>query len=490
MKNHIKRLFFDSAAFSVATMGNKLVAALLFPLYVAHLPKGDIADWGLTNTIILVLSYICILGTDTAMAFYFYDAKNQQERRIYFSNAIIFSVGMCVIFTILSYIFGSQLVGVIYETKNDYHLLLPIAFSSTIGAIIIQHILGYARYDRRVWLFNIFSMCYVIGSNLISIYFLVILKAGVVGIFYGQLIGQSAIALALLVIFRKEIIFKMSKEHLTSLIKYGAPLLPTLIAFWVMSSVSRPIIYYLVSKSNAEIYEACVRLASIIVLVTSPFQLAWRPFSMSVKDRADAPQLFGLVGRMLLIAGTLMVLLLSFFIQPIYAWFAQVHVKPYLSPGYLYVWALSLGTLFNVLQNVFGVGLLIKKQTKVVSQGFLIASGVYLIGNFILVPVFHIWGAVGMTVFSYLLVIVWVYWKNQKVYPIDFQFRAIAVYLAVFLAVMVGISWLQSHQFAHLWVYYLIATVVVVATIFITRLVSINSLHRMLRFLPTLGGKG
>ncbi len=490
MKKYIKRLFFDSAAFSVATMGNKLVAALLFPIYVTHLPKGDIADWGLTNTIVLILTYLCMLGTDTAMAFYFYDAKTKEERKVYFSNAIIFSVSVCAIFAALSYVFGSQLISVIYVTKNDYHLLLPIAFSATIGAIIIQHILGYARYDRRVWLFNIFSMCYVIGSNLVSIYFLVVLKAGVIGIFYGQLIGQSTIAIVLLFIFRKEIVFKLSKKHLSNLIHYGAPLLPTLIAFWVMSSVSRPIIYHLASKSSADIYEACVRLASIIVLITSPFQLAWRPFSMSIKDREDAPQLFGLVGRLLLIIGTLAILLLSFFIQPLYDWFAQVDDKPYLSSGYLYVWALSLGTLFNVLHSVFGVGLLIKKQTKIMSRGFFIAALVYLIGNVILVPIFHIWGAVSMTVVAYLIVILWVYTQNQKVYPIEFQFKSIMTYLGIFLLIMAGISWIQSNQLAHLWMYYIIAMILTVTVALLTGLIPINLLDRLKRFLPTLGGKG
>lgn len=487
MKQYIKRLFSDSAAFAVATMGNKLVALLLVPVYTRHLTGvGQLADWGLTNTITLILTYLCILGTDAAMAFYFYDAKDLRDRRIYFTNAVLFSAGMCALFTVLVWIGGAPLAKMIYKGNEDYSLLLPIAFLATLGAIVIQHILGYARYSRRVWLFNLFSMSYVIGASLLSVYFLVFERAGVMGIFYGQLLGQISVALILVVIFRKEFVLKLSRQHLSHLIAYGAPLLPTLLSFWVMTSVSRPILYHLDSPHYADIYEAVMRIASFIVLITSPFQLAWRPFSMSIKERQDAPQIYGLVGRALLVVGTLVIMFLTFFMEPLY----QIIIgRPDLSSGYLYVWALSLGTLFNVLHTVFGVGLLIKKKTKLISRGFLIAAVVYFIGCLILIPVFHIWGAASMTVLAYLIVIIWVYIQNQKNYPVDFRFRSVLTYIAIYLFLMVGITWVQMNEVENAWFYYGTALALQVVSVFVTRLFTLKSLNQIGSFLPKLGGK-
>ncbi|MBA4541807.1 polysaccharide biosynthesis C-terminal domain-containing protein [Thermoactinomyces daqus] len=488
MKQYIKRLFSDSAAFAIATMGNKLVSAMLGPVFIAYLSMGKYADWGQTNVVTMVLQYVCILGTDAAMAFYFYDAKTVEDRRIYFTNALLFSAGTCIVFTLLVYLFGGPLTDALYANSENYTYLLPVAFLATVGAIVIQHILGYARYSRRVWTFNIFSMAYVIGSNLLSILFLAYFHDGVMGIFYGQLIGQVGVALILLYLFRGEFHLKISRRHLSDLIRYGAPLLPTLLAFWAMSSVSRPIIYHLASPEHAAIYEAVMRLASIIVLITSPFQLAWRPFSMSIKDREDAPELFALVGRALLVVGTLAVMILTFFIQWIYGLYTVG--KHGYGMGYIYVWAVSLGTFFNVLQNVFGVGLMIKKKTKVISYGFMIAAVVYLVGNLILVPIFNIWGSVSMTVLAYLIVIVWVYYQNQKVYPINFRFRSIAIYLAVFFISMIGITYVQANHLENAWLYYLLALGVTMGTVFATGLFSIRSLNRIGRALPKLGGKG
>lgn len=488
MKQLIKRLFTDSAAFAIATMGNKLVSAMLVPFYIKYLNDQQFADWGQTNTYTLILTYLCILGTDTAMAFYYFDAKSDIERKTYLTNAVVFSATMCLLFTIFAYFFGPTLADVVYDNGGGYTYLLAVAFLATVGAIIIQHLLAYARYSQRVWLFNSFSMAYVIGSNLISLYFVIVYKAGVMGIFYGQLVGQMTVAAILLIIFRKELILKFSRKHLSDLIKYGAPLLPTLMAFWAMNSISRPMLYHMSSVNDAAIYEAMMRLASIIVLITSPFQLAWRPFSMSIKEREDAPQLYGLVGRLLLVVGTIAVMMLAFFMEPIYRLFTLGEEG--LASGYLYVWSLSLGTLFNVLHTVFGVGLLIKKKTKIISHGFMIAAVVYVIGCYLLIPVFRIWGAVSMTVVAYLIVIIWVYVHNQKVYPVDFRFRAMLIYLAVFLVAMVGVTWVQIEQLPNAWLYYLIALGITVAAVFMTRLFSINSIQQIGRLLPKLGGKG
>lgn len=486
MKSHLKRLFSDSAAFAVATIGNKLVAALLVPIYTRNLNEsGQLADWGITNNYTLILTYLCLLGTDAAMAFYFYDAKDERDRKIYLTNAVLFSAGICFLFSLLAFFIGDEVASIIYKTDQDYTQLLLIATLATLFAIIIQHLLGYARYARRVWVFNLFSMSYVIGSSLLSVAF-VVMGRGVLGLFYGQLIGQGIVAILLMILFRREFVFKPSKTHLNDLIRYGVPLLPTLVSFWVMTSVSQPIVYYLASIHHADIYAACLRLASMIVLITAPFQLAWRPFSMSIKDREDAKKIYGLVGRGLLVVGSLAIMLLAFVMKPLYQLFIG---RPDLETGYLYVWALSLGTLFNVMHTVIGVGLLIKKQTQKISRAFIIAAVIYLLGNIVLVPLYAIWGAVTMSVVAYFVVIILVYFQNQKVYPVNFRFRSMMTYLVIYLGMMVFITWIQVNQLSNQWIYYVIIFFIMAMTVFATRLFSWQSLNQIGSFLPRLGGK-
>src|SRR5690606_16686413 len=142
----LKQLFSDSAAFAIALMGNKLVAFLLIPVYTSYLDPAQYADWGLTNTITMVVSYLSILGTDAALAFYYFDAGEKRERRAYFTAATVFGAGVCTLFLIAALVVGSPLARLLYGRSTGYEHLLTLAMLATVAAIVIQMTLAYARY--------------------------------------------------------------------------------------------------------------------------------------------------------------------------------------------------------------------------------------------------------------------------------------------------------------------------------------------------------
>ncbi|RAL24574.1 lipopolysaccharide biosynthesis protein [Thermoflavimicrobium daqui] len=473
MKYLFKRLFSDSIAFAIANVGNKLVGLLLFPIFLRNMNQVEYADWGMTNTLTLIITYLSMLGTDAALAFYYHDVKTKQEKRGYLTATMVFSCMVCTLYFLVSLGISGPLSRILYESGMKNQWVIPIAILATLGAIIIQHLLAYTRYERRKWFFTFFSMVYVIGSSVLSMYFVVVLKQGLYGVFYGQLLGQGIISIILLILYRREFIFRVPLQYFKNLLQYGFPLLPTLMVFWVMNMVSRPIVYHMVSPEKAAIYEASIRFASVIALLTSPFQLAWRPFSISIKDREDAPRLYGIVARSGLVIGSLAIMCLSFVIEPLVKWVASQN-KPEYFEAYQYVWMLSFGTILNVLHLIIGVGLLIHKKTKAISHAFMVAAIVYLLGCLLLTPMFKIWAVCVMNILAYLVIIVLVYWQNQKVYPVDFRFRSMLIYITVYLALMTGITWIQMSQWQHLWLYDLLALFIAIIAVFASGLFSVK----------------
>jgi O-antigen/teichoic acid export membrane protein len=484
MRNKLKQLFSDSASFAIATMGNKMVAFLLLPIMTRHLRAAQYGDWDLTNTLTLVVTYLSVLGMDAALAFYYFDAKDEQEKRSYFTATVLFSSGICVLFLLVTLLFGDPLSRLLYN--KPYADVMAIAIAATVGAIVIQHTLALARYNRRVWLFNIMSMSYVIGSNLLSVIFLIYGQGGVRGIFFGQLVGQIAVAAILVFLFRREFTWRVKKKHLLDLLRYGAPLLPTMLAFWVMNAMSRPMIYHMVSESEAGIYGVAFRFATMVALVTSAFQLAWRPFAMSIKEREDAPRIYSFVARAFLVVGAFFILGLEFIIQPLIQWTTG---KPEYWSAYPYVWMLSFGTVLNTLHLIVGVGLLIQKKTSTISQVFIMAAILYFIGNFILVPLYGNWGTAAMTVVTYLFVVLLIYRKSQQVYPVAFRMPSMLAFLAVYLVTMIGITWIQVNDWPDKWVYYVVATLINIAAVFITGVFRLRSLPVLFRMVPKIGQK-
>lgn len=479
----LKQLFSDSAAFAIALMGNKLVAFLLLPVYTRYLDPGQYADWGLTNTITMIVSYLSILGTDAALAFYYFDAKEKQERRAYFTAATLFSAGICTLFLIAALGMGSPLARVLYGRPTGYEHLLTLAMLATVASIVIQMNLAYARYSRKVWTFNAMSMSYVIGSALLNVVSLKFTDWGVNGIFVGQVAAGFIVALILVWMFRKEFTRKLRWDHLKHLLRYGAPLLPTLLAFWVMNMLNRPMIIYFASREEAGLFEAAFRFASVIALITAAFQLAWRPFAMSIKERPDAPRIYSLVGRAFIVVSALAIMGLSFVIQPL---MELATGRPEFAEAYPYVWMLSLATVFNTFHLIVGVGLLIRKQTRVISQVFVMVAILYVLGNLVAIPLFRNWGAGVMAMLAYLFIVILIHHRSRSAYPVDFRMGSILVFLVIYVAVMAGITWIQVDEWSNKWLYYSLGLLIVIAAVFVTGIFRIQSFRVALQRLPEL----
>jgi len=471
----IKELFLDSFAFAFATLGNKLVSFFLFPIYTHYLKPAPFGYWDVTNTLTLLLSYFSILGTDAALAYYYFDVKKEKEKNAYFTAAISISFLTSLFFLALFFIFKDFVIFVFYNSDKSYKDVVLYALLATVEAVVIQLMLAFARYSRRIWTFNFMSMFYWISSSLLNVLFLVSFGMGVLGIFLGQLLGGAFTLLILLLLFYQKLNFSFKKEHIFKLLSYGIPLLPSLLSFWIMNSLSRPLIANMVSPHDAGLYSAAFRLASFIFLITAGFQLAFRPFAMSIKEREDAPYIYSLLARSLLILGTFAIMFLNFFIKDIMALLTSYDYIV----AYPIVWVLSLSTLFNTFYVVISVGLLIKKKTSIISKAFFYASCFYLILNFLVIPRYSFFGASIVSLLTYLFIIYYIYFKAQKIYYIPFKMTSITVYLFYYLCLMTAITLLQIYNFPFLTFFNFLAFLSLVAVLFLTRLGRLTWLHQV-----------
>ncbi|MCS1352251.1 lipopolysaccharide biosynthesis protein [Mechercharimyces sp. CAU 1602] len=482
MKTNLKQLFSDSAAFSLALMGNKLVAFLLVPVYTTYLSVQQYGYWDITTSVLLIVTYLSMMGTDVAMAFYYHDAATLNERRRYLSTAIVLGIVLSICYFLIVGIGGRWWLSFLYEGQATYPQILLYAMGVNLTTVVIQHLLAYARYSRRVWVFNSMTMMYVIGSSLASIYFLVVDKRGVEGIFLGQWLWQLVIVVVLLILFRSELTWRLQWRYCKDLLFYGLPLLPTLMSFWVLNSLSRPLLTVMGTVGEAGILGTAVRFASVVALVTGAFQLAWRPFSMSLKDEEHAPRLYSSVARLYLLITTCGILFLSFVIRPI---MQALTGDPAFVEGYPIVWMLSLGTVLNTFHAIIGIGLFIRKRTRVLTPIFLCASLLYLGGNLFLIPFWGFWAVGVMTVVTYFLIMVWVYARAQKIYPIDFRIASMLSFLMIYVGLLSFVTWIQVEGWRDAWLYYGFVVLLYISSIFVTRLFRLHSLAQMRKVVQT-----
>ena len=88
-------------------------------------------------------------------------------------------------------------------------------------------------------------------------------------------------------------------------------MVPASLAFWIIANANNYFLTAYATISDVGIYGTAIKFATFITLLTSGIQLAWRPFSMSLKDKESSPKLFSTLYAAFLLIGSLGVLLLA-----------------------------------------------------------------------------------------------------------------------------------------------------------------------------------
>ena len=211
--------------------------------------------------------------------------------------------------------------------------------------------------------------------------------------------------------------------------------MPASLAFWVIVNANVIFLKEFTSLREVGIYETAIKFATLITLLTSGVQMAWRPFSMSLKDKKDSPILFAKLYYGILLVGTIGVL----FIATVMPWIFQILNDNYYE-AYQYVAILSAVTFLNFFYMIISVGIFFSKQTKIISYAFGMAAVINIILNVVLIPLFSIWGSVAAYLLSYLVAITYIFFKSQKLYHVPVSFGKMSFLFLTSLAAVMAID--------------------------------------------------
>ncbi|HWJ78509.1 MAG TPA: polysaccharide biosynthesis C-terminal domain-containing protein, partial [Niallia sp.] len=168
------------------------------------------------------------------------------------------------------------------------------------------------------------------------------------------------------------------------------------------------------------VYGVAVKIATMITLLTTGIQMAWRPYSMNIKDEPNAKDIYAKVYYIILgigIVGLLAIASVSPFIVQILA--PQEGYREAAN----YVALLSLGSFLSFYYLIISVGLFLEEKTAIVSKYVGISAGISIVLNLLLIPYFKIWGATAALVISFVFVNIFIFKKSQEVYYVPVSIR-------------------------------------------------------------------
>jgi O-antigen/teichoic acid export membrane protein len=414
----------DVAIYTIGTVVANGVLYLAVPIYTRVFPPAEYSKFAFVTTVSGMLAGILVLGGDTALArFWFQDAALAARRTLCLTWVCFLAVWATVVCTLLSPL-APAVASFTLEQRSASNLFLvslatlPIAQTSRMVAQIMRNQFRPIPFV----LTGVMLGCLSLGGGL---FFAVGLDLGVTGVLIGILTAETLVLVVRTFLTLDMFSGTFDRALLRKLLRFGIPLVPVTVSFWVFSAADRVVVGKVAGLEELGFYSVAVTVTLVFVVLTSAVSQAWLPRAMQLfeqdRDRAAVAigdsltyYVFGL-GVLASVIAALSPEVIAVLSGPEYA------------PAAAAIPLLCMGSVAYGSQTITATGMTMMHRTGRLAVISLVAAAVNVVAAVTLVPPFGIAGAAAATVIGYLLLTLGYLHASQRLWPIRVDKRRLPV---------------------------------------------------------------
>ncbi|MBK7866086.1 MAG: polysaccharide biosynthesis C-terminal domain-containing protein [Ignavibacteriales bacterium] len=441
MIDKLKQLSKETVVYGISTVVGRFLNFVLVPFYSNIFNPADMGVMANLYAYMAIFNIVFIYGMDSAYLKMGSLKESKGSTRVFTTSymTILLSTAVFSILLFLSKPWLGMSVSADPAVVAKYEHL--ISYSINILALDALTVLPFIwlRLQNKAMIFSkirVINILINIGMNFILV---LGFKMGVEAVFISNLIASGYSFLALTPYVYGNLSTDYDFSLLKRILKFGLPFLPAGMAAMLMQVIDKPIVERLTNLDTLGIYNANYKLGIFMMLFVSMFQFAWQPFFLKHASDDNAGQLFARVFTYFTIAGSIIVVFLSLFIEDITAiGFGGVHFlgEAYWS-GRNIIPVILLGYLFYGFYVNFNASFYIKEKSIPIPV-LLGAGAVVNVGlNFLLIPMMGIMGAALATLGSYVVISGFFFWYGRKLFEIDYEFRKIFSILGLITVIFI-----------------------------------------------------
>lgn len=407
-----KKFIKDIFIYAIGNLGSKLITFLLVPLYTYFIAPDDFGYYDIAlNISFLGIGVLSFQLRDGVFRFLL-DNEDERVRKdiisftcrfLLRSTLVAFAIGLfCFFFfeiRFLPWIVALTVVFMFYE-------------------IYIQVIRGLGKNVYFVYTGILTSFLTIIFSCL----FIIGLGCGVLGIFYANILSRvlsMCIIECMLRILKKYFRYNFSDSQINhEMIKYSLPLLPNALCWWLLGSSNRLFIdHYLGLESNG-IYAVAMKFASILETFSLIIYQAWQETAIKQYGSQDKNSFFSSVLYAQMYIFSAFVILVIFMIKWNYGWLVDENFQTSIQ----YLFPMGISVIFFSLTSFFDMGYQCSKETMRNLPGVVLATGVNLLLNFLLIQRWAIWGIVVSSILTYLFLFLYRMFDSRRFFRVKIPY--------------------------------------------------------------------
>jgi len=410
----------------------KAISFGMLPVYTRFLTPSD---YGVMELIEMTLDVIAIVaGARLAIGIfrYYEKAETDAERRAVVSTALqvlAFTYGIVGGATFLAAPFLSDLV---FGTP-EHTLLIRLAAASLAFSSLELAPLSYLRIRDRAALYvgaEIGKVALQVGLNIL---FLAHFGLGVTSIFLSGLIANVVVGAALASYAVREVGFHFSRPVTRDLIRYGAPLVVTQVATFLLTFGDRYFLRVAADTHAVGLYALAYQFGFLLMEAGyAPYSKGWEPLRFAISSRADRDDVYArsfvYLNLLLLSVATF----LALFIDDVLI----LMTTPPFYPAARFVPLILLAYVFQSWTFAQDLGIHMRERTEFLTLANWIAAIAALLGYWIFVPRYLAMGAAGVTAAAFALRYALVYWISQTIWPVRYRWGPVLRIAGLGLAVL------------------------------------------------------
>jgi O-antigen/teichoic acid export membrane protein len=418
----ITRLAQHSAIYGLGGLVSRFVALLLLPLYTRYLTP---ADYGAVETLVAlaaILATILRLGIASAFFRFYFDSTDSAHRLRVVRTSFWFTMTMATVGLVVGLALASQVSEWLFDTDGRT-TLVRMAFVLLWAQMNFEQMTALFRVEERAVAFTVATLANLVITVTATIVFVVVLDWGATGVVAGNFTGTLVVYAALLVYRHEQLGLTIDRPLLRRMNRFGLPLLPSMLALWMLNFGDRFFILKLADTSEVGVYSIGARIASAMVLLLAAFRAGWLAFAYSIEDDERARRAYSYVLTYLLFVASWAALALSLLSPWLVEWlttpafFDASDVVPLLAFG-----AVALGG-FNVVSIALGR----EKRTQFNWIATGAGAAVSVVLNLLLIPPYGIVGAGIANLCAFTVMFLVITWWSQRVFWVPYQWRRVGM---------------------------------------------------------------
>ena len=450
---NLKSLAKDTAIYGLSSIAARFIGYLLVPIETAKFNAAG-GQYGIITNIYAYIALLIIIltyGMETTF-FRFMNRPGEDPRKVY--PTTLHTVGFTsLLFVVVLALFIHPVASAIgYPDHPEYLMIMGVCVAIDAFTAIP---FAYLRYAHRPIKFALLKMV-SIAVNIVGVsLYLIVLPAmhvnlfgiydanfdlEVVWVFWIELSG-SVLTLLLLGKELKAMGNPFDKATCKRMLSYTWPLLVMGLAGQLNQCASQ-IIFPYVFDGNAHdarvqlgIYGACIKIATIMVMITQAFRYAYEPFVFGQSKEKNNKETYARVMKFYIIFTLLAFLCVV----------AYMDIIRYII-GRSYWEGLEIVPIVMAAEIMFGVFFNLSFWYKLIDKTIWgawfsgIGAVVLIAFDIIFIPRFSYWACAWAGFASYAVSMVLSYFFGQKYYPIAYPLKSIFTYTLLAVVLFVGMS--------------------------------------------------